>query len=316
MTTLSRETGGGGKSGGTRRSPRFRRVPALAAGFVPKAIDHECIRQVGRFGLLSSHHLQRLVGGISADRLLRRLTKCYHAGLIERPSGQTSTMFDGGGSRAMVYTLAPRGARLLVELDGCRPPLPSPDVGRGYLVHQTETVDFLVDLELACRRYPALELVLDEAKRQDEWRTEIAFEGQTRTVYVRPDAVFALYNREAAPERAHRWACLEVDRGSMPITRRDLSQSSITRKLLAYGGLFAEGTFKRTGMTPAPRVLVVTTGAARAKLMVEAFQALASEYGLPARHFLFTDRAGLQSCSSVLAARWLDGAGEERTLLG
>ena len=100
----------------------------------------------------------------------------------------------------------------------------------------------------------------------------------------------------------------------MPITRHGLATSSITRKLWSYSSAFDAGLFKQSGMTPAPRVLFVTTTKERAGRMVEACQAHAD-----ARHatrFRFTDHATLQSCTSLYDECWIDGAGTARPIFG
>ena len=102
----------------------------------------------------------------------------------------------------------------------------------------------------------------------------------------------------------------------MPIARRDLYGSSITRKFLCYAASYHEGIHRKLFNARTARVLVVTTSRERVSGMIEAFQALATTYDLPARLFLFTDRMSLLSSPDFLAARWQDGAGEERTIFG
>jgi hypothetical protein len=188
--------------------------------------------------------------------------------------------------------------------------------------------DVLVALATAVRARPGLDLFLGEelrdmlpsptppdARRFGEWHVAVTFEETTRSTLVRLDAVFALKNRAAPPERAIRHYILEADRGTMSLVKRDLHQSSIRRKLLAYAASRREGAFQRFG-AGVVRVLMVTTGRERMAGMVALCQALAASGHVSARLFLFVDGEGLLSVPNFLEARWVDGQGQERSIFG
>jgi hypothetical protein len=310
-----------------RRAPRFRRAPT--GELVLRPIHLAILRAVGRFGLLDSRMLERLVSTISAVRLRMHASALYHHGYLDRPQGQMATLFEGTGSRPLVSTLAQKGARLLLEHDGVSPPRVPNDVGRGHLAHELSVREVLVEAELSCRAVPALEFLLfhelvrlmpplpRSPHRPDEWPVPVSYEGQTRTLFLKPDAIVAFKNREAAPERALRWAFLECDRGTMPILRRDLLQgSSIGRKLLSYAASHRDGIHRDRFGARAARVLIVTTTAERVRGMVEACGALSAAADLPGRLFLFADRPSLLGAPGFLSARWIDGEGRERTVFG
>ncbi|HEX6010835.1 MAG TPA: replication-relaxation family protein, partial [Geminicoccaceae bacterium] len=157
------------------------------------------------------------------------------------------------GSRAMVHALGPRGHRALRRHHGLSPRRVAPKIGYGYLVHEIETRDALIKLQLLIESIPGLEfLLLDELhdllppcpkwQRPDEWRVRVPFENGERTVLVKPDAIFAVRDRQAAAGRGLRVACIELDRGSMKIRSRDLAfGSSIARKLVCYAELHHQG---------------------------------------------------------------------------
>ena len=284
-----------------KRSPRFRRVPR--GELFLRSIHEDILRALGRFGILNTRQLEQVVTSISADRLRKHAAALYHHGYLDRPDGQQAALYDGPGSKPLVFCLAPRGARLLADRFGLLSERVSPDIGRGFLAHELEVRDVQIRAVVATRDVPGLELLLwpelrcllpvppsgSGALQLDEWRVRVSFEEQTRTLRVRPDAIFAFKRLEAPPERAYRHYFLEVDRGSMPIARRDLYGSSITRKFHCYAASYHESIYRELFNARTARVLVVTTSRERVSGMLQAFGALAAAYDLPARLFLFTD---------------------------
>ncbi len=74
------------------------------------------VRLLARHRFLRSTHIAALVDR-SLDRTNDRLLRLFHAGYIDRPRAQLDYYPDRGGG-PMVYALADRGARLLIERDG------------------------------------------------------------------------------------------------------------------------------------------------------------------------------------------------------
>lgn len=104
------------------------------------------------------------------------------------------------------------------------------------------------------------------------------------SVTLIPDAVFALRCRATG-----RNACffLEADRGTMPVERADLAQTSIRRKLLAYqAALKARQHVERFAFHNL-RILIVTTGAERLRSMITTLNAVTQ--GIATGRFLFAD---------------------------
>ena len=144
----------------------------------------------------------------------------------------------------------------------------------------------------------------------------VPFPNGERTVLVKPDAIFALRDQRAPPERVLRWAFLEYDRASMAIEKRDLAHgSSVLRKFASYTAVLTEGIHRELGMNPA-RILIVTTTQGRVNRMVDAFQAHAATFNLPAKPFRFIALPQLQSCTSLFDPCWVDGEGRERSIFG
>lgn len=248
-----------------QRLPRFKRDPNSTEAFQITARDIEILRNVAEHRFIRSEWLVKLVGG-SRQQLLRRLNLLYHHSYLERPRAQLD-YYHEGGSKSLVYGLASRGAgRLRRDLDM---PFHRMDwttrnkgVGRLFLEHTLMVSDFMAALELDCRQRPDVCLLyaheLPQPKgrenRREPFRWTIDLPGKRR-VGVVPDKVFALEvtHPDGRIERTHYF--LEADQGTMPIERRDLRQSCVLKKLIAYHA-------------------TRTTGIHRTKLQIASFYAL------------------------------------------
>ena len=135
------------------RLSRFKRSPA-GAPFQLTERDRAIIRQVNRHRFLRSPQIIALVGG-SAQQILRRLQRLYHAGYLVRPQAQLE-YFRSGGSHHMVYGLGNKGAAL-INGEGRDSPYPRSSeknhgVGRVFLDHALLVSDVMVEIELACQQ--------------------------------------------------------------------------------------------------------------------------------------------------------------------
>jgi len=127
-----------------------------------------------------------------------------------------------------------------------------------------------------------------------------------------PDRVFALDSEGESSDRSPAFFFLEADRGTVPVVRKNLSQSSFYRKLLAYEATWKQGLHRSLFGFHRFRLLTVTTSAARVKSLVDACSQLKSGHGL----FLFCDQATLQKHGDILTVPWQTGRpGETATLL-
>jgi len=121
--------------------------------------------------------------------------------------------------------------------------------------------------------------------------------------------VFALEYAGQNGQRERVFFFLEADRGTMPVKRHTLAQTSFYRKLLAYEATWSQGVHKRLGMNRI-RVLTVTTSAMRVKSLAQAASSLERGHGL----FLFADKSILSG--DILSSLWQTAKpGEPRRLL-
>src|ERR1700732_4494939 len=136
------------------RLPRFRRA-TKPPPFRLTDDDVVIIRQLARHRFLRSTHIAALVGR-SLDRTNDRLSLLFHAGYVDRPRAQLD-YYPTSGSAPMVYALANRGARLIIDrdergsanVDWSRK---NQRAGRSFIEHQLEIVDFEVGLDRAARK--------------------------------------------------------------------------------------------------------------------------------------------------------------------
>jgi hypothetical protein len=222
----------------------------------------------------------------------------------------------------MVYGLGNKGASLLKrELGVAMRKLPwgekNRSVGRLFFEHTLLVSDVMVALELACRKMSGSRLLAGDdlplpgdAKRPHPFKWRAPVNGRVKLGII-PDRVFALEVNDEGGKSKRAFFFLEVDRGTMPIVRKNLSQSSFYRKLLAYQATWANKLHRSQFGFHRFRVLTVTTSAARVKSLVHACSQLKSGHGL----FLFLDQATLEEHGDILTVPWQTGRQNETATL-
>ncbi len=275
------------------------------------------IRLIGRHRFLHSQQLAALVGD-KPQPLLRRLHLLYHHGYLERPRAQLE-YFHQGGSRPMVYGLGDKGAALLKrQHGGVRWGAKNRSVGRMFLEHALLVSEVMVAVELSCRMN-GVRLLMDEdlplpkdtTSKRPSFKWHVKVNSRLRLGVI-PDRVFALEFPDTNGNPTHAFFFLEADRGTMPVTRRHLSQTSFYRKLLAYEATWAQSLHQTRFGFHRFRVLTVTTSPERVQSLVNACAKLKTGHGL----FLFADRSVLENPTDIFSALWQTGrAGETTTLL-
>ena len=214
----------------------------------------------------------------------------------------------------MAYGLGSKGSGLVKERLGASLSEPrwgekNRAVGRMFLQHALLVSDILVSVELACRerndvRYIPQHELFREAIR---WHVKI---DRGRKLGVIPDAAFALEKTTyGMTERAYFF--LEADRGTMPVTRKNLAQTSFHRKLLAYEATWSQEIHRTHFGFNRFRVLTITTSEERVTSLASACSKLKSGRGI----FLFAHESILR-CPDLLTTHWQTGKhGRASTLL-
>ena len=280
------------------RLPRFQRVVTVAPIRLTER-DHEIIRLIHRHRFLRSQQIVTLIGG-SAQNLSRRLQWLFHHGWLVRPRAQLQ-YYERGENKTIAYGLGNKSGSLL-QLNPAAWGEKNHGIGRMYLAHALLVSDVMVSLELACRQHGVRLLPENELRLHVEaplhWRVKLR---DGTKLGVIPDRVFALEFSDQNGQVQRVYYFLEADRGTMPVVREKLTQTSFYRKLIAYEATWANKILQRHLDIPRFRVLTVTTSAARVKSLLDACSRLQRGHGL----FLFADQSVLQR--DLLAAVWQCG---------
>jgi len=301
------------------RLPRFKRT-SNTLPFELTERDREIIRHIQRHRFLRSSHICSLIAG-SSQQLLRRLKLLYHHGFLDRPRIQIE-YYHEGGSREFVYGLGIKGASVIAkeldcELETLLWDTKNGSIGRVFLKHALLVSDLMVAIELACREKQIRLLTEQELaaslnrngdRQRFRWNVHVA--GQKLTAV--PDRVFALESTATDGKIRRSYFFLEADRGTMPVVRKTLVQTSFYRKLLAYEATWNQLIHEKHFGFPRFRVVTVTTNAVRVKNLIDACAKLKSGHGL----FLFTDRTILNKPLDILTHVWQTGrSGQTGTLM-
>jgi len=282
------------------RLPRFKRVSSVASLDLTER-DLEIVRLVHRHRFLRSSHIILLIG-TSSQQVLRRLKLLYHHGYLERPRSQID-YYHGGGSRPIVYGLGNKGGSLLKrELSSVSRNVSWGEknrfIGWIFLEHALLVSDVMVSIELACRKsevkfIPSHEFLTTGRYFPSRWKVRL--NNQTKLGVI-PDRVFALEFRDGHQTVQRVYYFLEADRGTMPIIRHNLSQTSIYRKFLAYAATWSQSIHRTRFGFDRFRVLTITPGPKRVESLISACSGLKSGQGL----FLFADRSILNNPEHIL----------------
>jgi DNA-binding Lrp family transcriptional regulator len=302
------------------RRPRFERAKVAGIKLTPR--DLQILRAVQRHRLLRSMHLIALLDA-SRQTTLRRLQLLFHHGYLDRPAAQLD--WYAKGSEPLVYALGNRGAAVLSaegERGGDLRWDKSRNVSRQFLRHTLAVAEVMVAFEVACRDTEGVEFIrpeeilaaAPEATRRlrlpFRWKVEVSEAGKLHQLGVEPDRVFGLSFGCAPEGRQRAYFFLEADRGTMPVMRQGLEQTSFRRKLLGYRETWRQGLQGTHLGIPNFRVLTVTTSEERIRHLVTACRSL----GSGGRLFLFAHQAALQR-GNVLGQVWVNGLGEMIHLL-
>lgn len=271
-----------------------------------------------------STHISQLLKA-SHKKICERLTPLYHAGYLDRPRAQLEYFVQGGGSAHLVYALGNRGARLLETQDGFWDTTidwaeKNKDSGRVFIKHTLAISDVRVALTAACRDHTDLRLQCrnelletlpaetQSARNPWTWRVRIQYDGSFQDIGLIPDDTFALF----LPDGRRRPYVLECDRGTMPVERSSLSQTSMLRKFLAYESARLQGIHTRQFGWRNFRVLTTTPSIERADNMRALIARTPSLKHSPL--FLFAQHDQLMM-NNILAHRWIDATGKAHSLV-
>jgi hypothetical protein len=141
-------------------------------------------------------------------------------------------------------------------------------------------------------------------------RAKLSDRGTVREVGVIPDLVFGL----ELGDGSQRNFMVEIDRGTMPVSRSDPDQTSFQRKMRVYLGAHAAKQHERQFGWRNFRVLTVTTDPDRIATMMTALRQIRVPRSAGPSLFLFSTFNALRP-SDPLAYCWQDGSGRSVQLI-
>lgn len=305
-----------------RRRRRFVREEPLAFQLTDR--DVAIVRLVAEHRFLSSTHISQLIEA-PHKKVCDRLTGLFHAGYLDRPRAQFEHYREGGGSSPMIYALGNRGAGLLDEPHrreraSINWAQKNASVGRQFISHTLAIADVRVALATSIRRHPGysilnaetlLRLAPEETRRRERpWLlfSTVPHNGVQLQVGVEPDHAFGIGDAK----QSFRAFLVEVDRGTMPVARQQLAQSSFKRKILAYAQARRSLLHQHQFGWKTFRVLVVTSTKERADTILKTIRASAPEQ--EGFLFLVADRVSL-AAADIIGYPWRDAKGATHGLI-
>lgn len=247
-----------------RRSSVHQQPAGTVVSLTPR--DAKIIKALTRYRYLRAPYLHAFAGGQSGKRFIERLGLLFHEGYLGRPHGQWA--LPDARRRPALYE---RGSQARTQ-DGEARTFLGRDAHK-QLEHSALICAVLASIEIACREpgtprfipWPEILARAPEATRADPQPFRLQGAGNA----VIPDGLFGLEYEGPA----YRFFALEIDRGTMPISRAGPG-TSLTEKYARYEALITQGVPRRQLGVSSFIVLTVTTGETRATEIVRQTRAL------------------------------------------
>lgn len=132
------------------------------------------------------------------------------------------------------------------------------------MCRETEHLEFISPEEILSRAPKGTR----RSKYPFRWKTRIRhpnnrFEEKNFEVAIVPDYVFGIRDKSGKYNQSERYYFVEIDRGTMPITRRDITQTSFMRKVMSYADTFERRLASKRFSMKGFQVLTVTSSEVR-----------------------------------------------------
>jgi hypothetical protein len=264
--------------------------------------DIEVLRCLERYRYLRSTYLHAFAGG-AEKRFIERLCELFHGGLIARPALQWQ--FADARCQPLVHERVPQARRLLTTGDDTGPRTYLGSNAHRQFLHALSVCGCLASIELAAatrddlRFIPWSEILgrVPEPARTSAAPFRLAAGADT----IVPDGLFGIEYRSGT-RKAYRFFALELDRGTMPVTRARGTMTSIAGKLASYARFISAGGPSSVLGIPNLFVLTLTPGNAR---MANAAAAASSSHCAPWFLFKVLDESALRRpLPSLMTDAW------------
>ena len=299
-------------------------------GFIPNEIDVELLKAIYRYRFLNTNHLLEISPDKHVQTLNIRLRKLYDAKFLDRPVSQVLDWRQGQGKKAMVYGLGNEGASFLKSEFGWYVPKAGYQTEKNrrikplFIQHTLEIANVMIAIESQCKRtnnlrFIPLDVIIATAPESiqrrtsySKWSTNIRWNGQSKKVNIVPDYIFGIEVLDKPEGKNKAYFFLEADRGTMPLTRKDIDATSILRKFLSYQDTYKNRLQNKYFNINNFRVLTVTTSPDRVANMIDVCAETMRD--TPAGVMLFTDVESIEK-TSPLNVGWLDAKRKTRVLV-
>lgn len=254
----------------TRRSRMHRTPTGKSLTITPR--DIEIFRCLASYRYLRSTYLHAFVGGDSETRFKERLGDLFHEGFIDRPGKQWE--YADARHAPAVYEAGKRGTLALEQSKAGQAESRTflARTAHRQFAHSLAICESIASVELAARSATGLRFIpwgeilgrAPETTRESSVPFKFpAAEG----ISIVPDGIFGLEYR-LGDKTGYRFFALEIDRGTMPLSRTSGGQTSYLAKLSGYRSLIREGLHKaRLGVSKL-FVLTITSGERRLREMI------------------------------------------------
>jgi hypothetical protein len=270
--------------------------------------DIAIFQWLARYRYLNSNYLHAFVGGASLTRFKERLGHLFHEGFIDRPAQQWQLA--EARCRPVVYELGEGARRALAEyrfpLDDRRDIL-SKNAHRQFS-HAVLICACLASLELGTLSQPGVRFIpwaeiLDRAPSSTQ-ASNLPFRipGPNSTALI-PDGLFGL-EYDTGGRTSYRFFAMEIDRGTMPVTRSIDSQTSYLAKLVAYREIIERQIHRAHLGVPNFLVLTVTTNEDRVLKMMRAFEQVGGNTAMLFRSLESSGNALISPSPDFLCSDW------------
>lgn len=241
-----------------------------------------------------------------------RLRLLYDHKYVDRPQAQYA-IFAYADKRPLVYALGNKGTSLLSTRYGLKMPSnvywteKNRRVREKHIEHTLGISDFMVGIEVMCQQRADLKFIdrdailanappqTRRARYPFRWKTRVWHDGRTHDISIVPDFVFGIRNTETGKEK---FFFLEVDNGTMPVSRKDVTQTSFMRKVHSYIDTLDQDIAKRRFGIAGFQVLTVTTSEKRIASIQKAIAQISGRK-FSANTFLFKSKDSRQAALPV-----------------
>ena len=182
-----------------------------------------------------------------------------------------------------------------------------------HIEHTLGISNFMVGIEMMCQERAHLEFIDPDAilanappqtrraRYPFRWKTRVWHDRRTHDISIVPDYVFGLRNTKTGKEK---FFFLEIDNGTMPVSRKDVTQTSFMRKIHSYIDTLEQDIARRRFGIAGFQVLTITTSEKRIASIQSAIASV-TDRKFSANTFLFRSKDN-QQVTLPFRGQWLN----------